>query len=290
MAYPLAQAQLLDWENLSLDEAWAMRHRWDETRQDRLDWLAAASGLELVDREEIFLAVWRWLCNWVHSPSTFESAPKPVWWAPPVVDTLPYRQRVGVEAVVTYLEEIAWTRCPEFVPAVSVYPKGRKSVVEPHRPCLALVPEPETGPDWPTAHTVTVIARFIARDELETRGTRWYSSEYEGISQWIATARKEHAKRLKKKTSASSGIKIARIPREEAEQLGGFQWDVSFDEGFGHDHQDAVSAYASALEVLDGVDDVEHYDRGMIRIAGTVSVTALRTWSREWLNKNADTP
>ncbi|TNM38540.1 hypothetical protein FHP29_14985 [Nocardioides albidus] len=275
--------QEVRWEAMPLEEAWELRRRWDETAEARVAWLRAESGLDLLDDPESIAELWSWFLRWADAPSGLDGSPAPVWWAPPVADTLAYRRQFGVEAIVAHLEQLCRQRFPELVPAVNVYPKGRKEPTSPHEPGLAFTPAPDDGAAWPTGQVVGSAMRIAALPESDPRRGRWGLRQFGDIATWV-----ENKRKAQKKATKAPTVVIEKIPADEAEELGGFAWDISFDEEVGYDQPELVEAYAEALDDLDGIDEVEHYDRGMIRIAGPIGVRKLRSWSRKWLETNAE--
>lgn len=259
----------------------SIRRRWDETADARLAWLNEASGLVLRDNPESIAELWTWFLEWAEAPTGLAGSPEPVWWAPPIVDTLAYRRQYGIESVCAHLERLCRQRFPELMPSVNVYPKGRKEPTSPHEPGLGFTSAPEDGAAWPTGNAVRSAMRITALPTTDARRERWFPSEYGYISMWV-----ENKRKAQKKAKSAPEVLVEKIPADEAEELGGFSWDISFDEEVGHDRPDLVEHYAQALEELHGVDEVEHYDRAMIRVAGSIGVGNLRSFSKKWLKEH----
>lgn len=270
------------WEELSLDEAWDLRRLWDDTVDARLAWLRSESKLDLRDDRESIAAIWSWFLRWADNPTGLDRSPAPVWWAPPVTDGLAYRRQTGIEAICAHLERLCRQRFPELVPAVNVHPQGRKEPTSPHEPSLGFTSAPDDGGAWPTANIVRSAMRITALPPADARRARWFPSEYGYISVWV-----ENKRKAQKKASGGPEALIEKIPADEAEELGGFQWDISFDQALGHERPGLITAYIAALKGLEGVDEVEHYDRAMIRLAGPIGVRKLRSWSKKWLAAHA---
>ncbi|MBM9458446.1 hypothetical protein JK386_00850 [Nocardioides sp. zg-536] len=267
---------------LSWEQVWELRRRWDETTEARRRWLSTQSGIELEDSEECAAALWGWFLEWADEPTGLDACPPPVWWAPPATDTLAYARQYGIEAFTAYLELVCWQRHPELVPAVTPRPArlGRGTTF--HDVGLGFTDAPEYGVAWPAALVNDDSMRIVALPSGDLRRDRRGVRAYSAVSRWVATNREE-----REKVRTGPTMHIERITDPVLVEHGGFTWDIGFDEDVSHERSDLVAGYARALNDLDGVREVDHYDRGAIRVAGSVTKRSLQAWSKKWLKDNS---
>lgn len=266
----------IPWTSITLAEAWDLRRLWDESSDARMEWLAAQSGLALIDDRDAVMRVWMWLLSWADDPTGLDQAPQPVWWAPPTDGSLAYRRQIGLESFCTYLERLVWTRYPDLVPAVAV--EGHRDWSMPHYVGLSFDPESPYGCPWPTANMVrTGMVNILPMDSADRRRANWGPSEYDYIPVWV-----ENRRRAKTEMASASIFMVERIPADEAEEIGGYLWEISVDPTFAEEHEDLLDAYVHDLAQLSDVDDVEHYDRDAIRVSGPIRIRKLRSWSTKW--------
>lgn len=272
----------IDWHTLSLDDAWALRQRWDESADERLTWLETQSGVTLRDDAEAAKELWEWFLVWQTDPSSPNAAPDPAWWGEPAADAPARLRHVGLEALCTHVEQTCWARYPELVPSVNVRAKGRKRATALHEPGLAFTPNPVNGAAWPTAQMLRTGRNVLAWDAPDSaRLAAWFPRWYGDIALWV-----ENKRGAQESVPDYPSVTIERIPDDESDQIGGHRWDLSFDDDTAHEREHLIAAFMNELGELAGVDEVEHYDRGMARVAGSVGIATLRAWSSRWLAEN----
>lgn len=278
------ELHVVDWNVIMPAEALEFRARWDAAVGEREAWLRSNCPAPLDHEARSLQAVWDWFMDWVKGPMEGVSTPAPVFWAGPLTGSAAERRYAGVEAVVSYLEQVIWRRHPDLVPSIARTPAaGQTEVEDQYAPGLDWAPRVKWGATVDTGSLATRLG-VIHNGEPEDRPRRadWLPWYHATLEEGLAVSKKE----LKRRKPPAPKAKVSkwRDPDDPT-----YSFEVWFEEETLDDHPTVADTTAEMLSALNGIDEAFHHDRNAILVAGPIKISELRAALKKHLAQHPGT-